>query len=59
MGGVQSLLRVLRAVILQWWSQQEVSVSPGDFLKIEIVGPYTRPAVSETVEVEPSDLYFK
>lgn len=37
------MLRVLRAVLLERWSQQEGSVSPGDFLKIQNVGPHPRP----------------
>lgn len=53
-------------ILEQWLSNsgpwQEASVSPGNFLQmqiIQIIRPHHRPAVSETLEVEPIDHCFK
>lgn len=52
-GGVWTMLRGFRAVILKEWSQQAASASPGNFREMQIIGPHPRPAASETVEAEP------
>lgn len=59
MGGVQNMLRVLRAVVLERWSPAgSISITWGLSQNSDCWAPLEN-SVSETVEVEPSDLYFK
>lgn len=48
--------------LCQWFSQcgsrETASASPGNLLELQILGPYARPTESETVGLEPNNLFF-